>query len=160
MQTDRHDQICQIIDKSLAGATSQDQEQILRDHLRACAPCTEYLDASNRAIATLGGFSFDVDPGLDAKVLASLTQRAQELETKPVSRRHMAWVCLIAVLLTAAGSFTASRFGGLVSAVFHLQHAQWQFGLVAFWIVPSLCLCLLFVLLSVSHAGNEKGLSL
>jgi hypothetical protein len=93
-------------------------------------------------------------------VLASLTLRAQQLQTKPVNRGQMWWGCLVAVLLTAAGSLAASRFGGLVAPVFHVQQAHVRFGLVAFWVVPSLCLCLLFLLLSVVPARNEKGLSL
>jgi hypothetical protein len=132
MQTDRHDQICQIIDKSLAGATSQDQEQILRDHLRACAPCTEYLDASNRAIATLGGFSFDVDPGLDAKVLASLTQRSPPPVHSP-HRDSAVWFQLSSICSTRNGSSGWSPSGSsrlyvcaccLCSCRFHMQEMR------------------------------------
>jgi hypothetical protein len=80
MPADRHESICHIIDKSLAGGASVQEEQSLREHLLTCAPCGEYLAASNRAIAGLQGFSFDMDPELDRRVLASLAVRAQQLE--------------------------------------------------------------------------------
>ena len=91
MQVDRHQEIRHIIDRSLEGAASLQEEQALREHLLTCAPCQEYLNASHRAIAGLGGFSFEVNPELHGKVLAALTQRAQQLETKRVERRPMLW---------------------------------------------------------------------
>ena len=47
MQVDRHQRIRHIIDQSLAGAASSQEEQTLREHLLTCAQCKEYLDASN-----------------------------------------------------------------------------------------------------------------
>jgi hypothetical protein len=161
MQVDRHQEIRHIIDRSLEGAASLQEEQTLREHFLTCAPCQEYLNASHRAIAGLGGFSFEVNPELHEKVLAALTQRAQQLETKRVEQRPMLWSYLGAILLTVAGSLAAARFSGLAVAVFHLQSAPMHLGLLALWIVPSLCFCLLFPILHRLSAGwmNEKGLS-
>ena len=161
MQADRHQEIRHIIDRSLEGAASLQEEQTLREHFLTCAPCQEYLNASHRAIAGLGGFSFEVNPDLHGKVLAALTQRAQQLETKRAGQRPMLWSYLTALLLTLAGSLAAARFSGLAVAVFHLQPAAMHFGLLALWIVPSLCFCLLFPLLCRLSEGwiNEKGLS-
>ncbi|HEY5255004.1 MAG TPA: zf-HC2 domain-containing protein, partial [Acidobacteriaceae bacterium] len=64
MQTDGHESICRLIDKFLAGDISGPEEQLIRQHLDACSTCRQYLDASNRAIAGLGGFAFETDPGL------------------------------------------------------------------------------------------------
>ncbi|MGI8771667.1 MAG: hypothetical protein ACR2JE_09535 [Acidobacteriaceae bacterium] len=161
MQVDRHESICQIIDKSLVGGASVQELQSLREHLLTCAPCRDYQNVCNRAIAGLGDFSFEMDPGLDRKVLASLALRAQQLEAKRLHRQQLWWSCLIAVMLTVVGSFAASQFGGLAAGLFHVEPAQMQFGLTAFWIAPSLCVCLLFLLLPVSLTGgmNKKGLS-
>ena len=161
MQVDRHQEIRHIIDRSLEGTASLQEEQTLREHLLTCAPCQEYLVASHRAIAGLGGFSFEVNPDLHGKVLAALTQRAQQLETKRAERRPMLWSYLAALLLTAVGSLTAAQFSGFAVAVFHLQPATMHFGLLALWIVPSLCFCLLFPILYRLSEGwmNEKGLS-
>jgi len=64
-------------------------------------------------------------------------------------------------VLTVAGSFTAARFSGLAGAVFHLEPEPLHIGLLALWIVPSLCFCLLFPVLHRLSVGgmNEKGSS-
>jgi hypothetical protein len=162
MQIDRHHEIRHIIDRSLVGEASSQEEQALRGHLLTCAPCQEYLNASHRAIAGLAGFSFEVNPDLHSKVLAAVTQRAQQLETNRIEQRPMLWSYLAAALvLTVAGSLAAARFGRLAVAVFHLEPAPLHLGLIALWIVPSLCFCFLFPILHRLSVGwmNEKGLS-
>jgi hypothetical protein len=155
MQTDRHQMICHIIDKSLLGTASLEEEQTLREHLVVCTACNEYLAVSHRAIAGLGGFSFDVDPGLQQKVLASLARQESE---RQVPFLPVWWSRLIALVLTMAGSLAVSRLAGPAAPVLHVPAAQIQLGLVALWIVPSVCFFLLFLALSVSP--GKKGLSL
>jgi hypothetical protein len=156
MQTDRHQPICHLIDKSLVGAASLEEEQTLREHLLACTACNEYLAASHRAIAGLGGFSFEVDPGLEEKVLASLAR--QQSDSKQNHSMPVWWSRLAALVLTIAGSFAVSRLADRAAPVLHMQATQIQLGLAAFWIAPSVCFFLLFLVLSVSP--NKKGLSL
>jgi hypothetical protein len=158
MQVEGHEPIRHIIDKSLVGAASLQEEQTLRQHCLTCGPCQEYLNASHRAIASLGGFSFAVNPDLQGRVMASLTQRAQQLEG---GQSPMWWSYLAALILTVAGSSAASRFSRLAADVLHLEPAPLHFGVLALWIVPSLCFCLLFPILHRLAAGwmNEKGLS-
>jgi hypothetical protein len=69
---------------------------------------------------------------------------------------------LLALGLTVIGSFAASQLGSLAAVPFHLQPAQLHLGLATFWIAPSLCFCLLFLLLPVAPAlfNNKKGLSI
>jgi predicted anti-sigma-YlaC factor YlaD len=161
MQVDRHQEIRHIIDRSLVGAASSQEEQTLREHLPSCAACQGYLKASHQAIAGLEGFSFEVNPDLHGRVLSALTLRAQQLETTRVQQRPMLWSYLAALVLTVAGSFTAARFSGLAGAVFHIDPEPLHIGLLALWIVPSLCFCLLFPVLHRLSVGwtNEKGLS-
>lgn len=161
MQVDRHQEIRHIIDRSLVGAASSQEEQTLREHLLTCAACQEYLRASNQAIAGLGGFSFEVSPDLHGKVLAALTLRAEQLETNRIRQRPMLWSYLAAIVLTVAGSFAAARFSGVAGAVLHVEPEPLHIGLLALWIVPSLCFCLLFPVLHRLSVGwtNEKGLS-
>ena len=75
-QSDPHQDMRQIIDKSLMGEASPQEQQALRKHLLACAACQKYASDSRRAIVSLHGFSFAADPGLQAKVHASLALRA------------------------------------------------------------------------------------
>ena len=157
MNTDHHESFQHMIDESLAGGISAEREQSLREHLDTCAPCQEYRSASNRVIAGLGGFSFEVDPTLNARVLASLRLPAQQVQAAQPGRRRWALISLAAVLLTMGGSFVDLKFGSLIAAVFDIQRMQVRQGLLAFWIVPSLFVLLLFPLLPLlSKAGTRR----
>ncbi len=164
MQTEsaRHASFCALIDRSLAGVASPAEEKSLREHLAACAPCAEHLEATRRAIAGLEGFSFALGPAMDSKVHAAIALRAQQLETSRIRRRRMGWGGLLALVLTAVGSFAAAQLGGLAAPALHLDPAQMRFGLTAFWITPSVFFCLLLLLLPAFHArtGSRKGLPL
>ncbi len=162
MQTDRHQSICQLIDKSLAGDISAQEEQSLRQHLLACAACQQYLDASNRAIVGLGGFTFETDPNLPDKIFAALTLRAAQLETQQLSHRQLAWSYVAALVLTLAGSFAAMQLGDRFASAFSASQQQVQLGLIAIWIVPSVCFCLLLPTLPLMSKRrlHAKGLPL
>ncbi len=160
MPFDRHEPICQIIDKSLAGAATLAEERTLHEHLATCVPCSEYLETSQRAIAGLGGFSFDVDPELQEKVLAALARQPSRLRQN--HSLPLWWGRLAALMLTVVGSFATWRFASVIAAALHLEPAQIQLGVIWIWIAPSVCISLLFLLLPVSAASwiHEKGSSL
>jgi hypothetical protein len=157
MNIDYHDNFRHMIDESLAGGISAEREQSLREHLDTCAPCQEYLSASSRVIAGLCGFSFEVDPALNAKVLASLRRHAPLVQAAQPGRRRWALISVAAVVLTMAGSFIDLQFDGLIASVFDIQRTLVRQELLAFWIVPSLCVLLLFPLLPLlSKAGTHR----
>jgi hypothetical protein len=157
MNIDHHESFQHMIDESLAGGISVEREQSLREHLDTCAPCQEYLSASNRVIAGLGGFSFEVNPTLNARVLASLRRPAQRVQAAQPGSRRWTLISIAAVVLTMGGSFVDLQFGGLIASVFDIQRMQVRQGLLAFWIVPSLCFLLLFPLLPLlSKAGTHR----
>jgi hypothetical protein len=158
MKTDPHATIRDIIDKTLAGGASPEDEPSLREHLPTCAPCQEYLGAGSRVIDGLGGFSFDIDPGLEQKVLWSLSVRAQQLETAQFHRRRIVWSCGGALVLLVTGSFLALELGHLVAASLNLPLMQVQRLLLALWVLPSLCLSLLFPVLPLLSHGKERFL--
>ncbi|MGC1871575.1 MAG: hypothetical protein WA700_11505 [Acidobacteriaceae bacterium] len=162
MQTDNHESICHLIDKSLAGDISGQEEQSLRRHLLACSACQQYLDASKRAIAGLGEFAFETDPNLPDRIVAALAIRAAQLETQRLSHRKLAWSYVAALILTLAGSFAAIHLGDWFAIVFSATHQQVQLGLIALWIVPSVCFCLFLPTLPMMSKRwmHAKGLSL
>ena len=162
MQADPHDAMRHIIDKSLVGEASPQEQQSLREHLRACAQCETYANDGRRAIAGLSGFSFAsfaTDQGLQAKVHAALGARVQQLQAAQPSRRRIVQVSIAALLLTIVGSFGALHLGNPLAAALHLPVSQAQAGLFTFWIAPSWCFSLLLpVLLLVSaRSANRKG---
>lgn len=157
MNTDYHEDFQRMIDESLAGAISAERDRSLREHLDTCASCQEYLSASNRVIAGLSGFSFEVNPTLNARILAGIGLRAQQVRAAQPSRRRWALISLAAVVLTMGGSFVDLQFGRLIAAAFDIQRTHVQQGLLAFWIVPSLWVLLLFPLLPLlSKAGTHR----
>ena len=156
MPSDNHKLFQQLIDETLASGTPIEEDRFLCEHLDSCASCTEYLNFSSRAIASLAGFSFAVGPMLHEKVFASLNQRAQQLEATLLSQQRWALISVAALVLTMVGSFLDLQFGGLIASVFAIQRMQVRQGLLAFWIVPSLCVLLLFPLLPLlSKAGTH-----
>jgi anti-sigma factor RsiW len=162
MQADLHNEMRHIIDKSLVGEASDQEQQSLREHLHACAQCERYADDGRRAIAGFSGFSFApfaTDPGLQAKVHAALDLRMQQLQAAQPSRRRIVQVSVAALLLTLAGSFAALHMGNPLAAVLHLPLAQAQAGLLTFWIAPSWCFALLLpaLLLVSARSANGKG---
>jgi anti-sigma factor RsiW len=157
MQADRHDAMRQLIDKSLAGDASPQEQQSLREHLHVCEPCQKYADDGRRAIAGLSGFSFASDPGLQAKVNAALALRAQQLQATYPSRQRIVQVSLAALLLTILGSLGALRVGSPLAAVFHLQLGEAQAGVVTLWILPSLCFSLFLPVLLLLSARSAKA---
>ncbi len=156
-----HASVWLAIDKSLAGDASTAEETIIREHLQSCSECREYLALSQRAIASLKGFSFGRGPET-REVVAALMVRAQKSEATEDHRLQIWAGCLTAIALTVAGSFTASQVLRLLALILPLNATRIHFSLLAFWVVPSVCVCLLFLLLPMLSGGwlHKKGLSL
>ena len=161
MQADLHHAMRQLIDKSLAGEASPQEQHALGEHLRACAQCESYASHGRRAIAALSGFAFVPDPGSQEKIHAALALRAQQLQAaEPRTRMvRIIQITVAALALTIAGSFGAARLGNVLATLLHLPAAQAHTGLLTFWIAPSWCFALLLpVLLLVSaRSANRKG---
>ena len=147
-----HESFQRMVDESLAGAISPEKEQSLREHLSTCAPCREYLSASNRVISGLSGFSFEVNPALNAKVLSALRLEAQKVSSAQprrlkFMRRHIVevkvWAAFAgALLLSILGSALVYETATLLLP---FDSAQVRTGVFIFWLLPSFCatLCLL-----------------
>jgi anti-sigma factor RsiW len=162
MQTDLHETMRQIIDKSLVGEALPQEQQELRKHLLACAACQKYASDSRRAIVSLSGFSFAPSPGLTEKVHASLALRAQQLQDARPNRQRILQISLAALLLTIVGTSCAMQVGSPLAAALHLPLAQAQAGLFTFWIAPSWCFSLFLpvLLLLRARSTNAKGSAL
>jgi len=156
MNIDHHETFRRSIDKTLAGEVSLQEEKSLREHLQSCASCQNYLSAETRIIASLSGFSFEVDPGLATRVCASLQLRAQQLEARHPSQQQWLWCCLTALLLTVVGSFIDLQLGNVAATVLGVQPAHLRQELLIHWIVPSVCLLLLFLLMPTLLAPSTK----
>jgi len=155
MILDHHESFQHMIDQSLAGAISAEKEQSLREHLSTCVPCKEYLSASNRVIAGLSGFSFDVSPTLNSRVLAALRLQVQEgRAARKRDRRFMrqhtvslevwaafeVWTAFaVALSMSIVGSALVYQLAKYLTVPTHFDNAQVQAGVLIFWLLPSLC---------------------
>ena len=165
MNIDHHESFQRMIDESLAGAISAEKEQSLREHLSTCAPCKEYLSASNRVIAGLSGFSFEVNPTLNARVLVALKLQAQQVRAaQPGRRRFMrqhnvrfkVWAAFaVALSMSITGSVLVYQVAKRLAVPMHFDTAQVQAGVLVFWLLPSFCaaLCLL------AAPGENRGIA-
>jgi anti-sigma factor RsiW len=165
MILDPHERFQRMIDDSLAGAISAEKEHSLREHLATCAPCLEYLSASNRVIAGLSGFSFELTPTLNARVLAALKLQAQQgRAAQPGRRRFMrlhnvrfkVWAAFaVALSMSITGSILVYQVAKLLTVPMHFDTAQVQAGVFVFWLLPSFCaaLCLL------AAPGENRGIA-
>jgi anti-sigma factor RsiW len=165
MNIDHHDTFQRMIDESLAGVLSAEKEQSLREHLSTCATCREYLSASNRVIAGLSGFSFEVNPTLNARVLAALRLQAEKgrgilaRDTGTMRQRGLPfknWAAFaVALSMSFVGSGLVYQMAERLAVPMHFVTAQVQAGVLVFWLLPSLCaaLCLL------AAPGENRGIA-
>ena len=156
MSSDSHELFRNMIEEALLAGSSAPPQPRLNEHLQSCAQCREYLDTTTRAIASLGGFSFEVDPALQAKVSDAITLRAQQLAPAHFSANRLLTAWVLAIALTLAGSFFDLKFGALLASLFDLHHPQLHHDLLTFWIIPSLCLLFLFPLLPLLSGRKER----
>ena len=148
MRAERHEQFEQMIDRSLAGAGTPEEEISVEEHVGVCASCQEYLSASRRAVAGLHGFSFEAGPGLNAKVAAAIRLRAEQMET----RRRWMRLSVVALVLTVLGTVVDLWIGHWAAGIFDLRPMEVRQGLLALWIAPSFGLLLLFPMLPLLSA--------
>jgi anti-sigma factor RsiW len=160
MILERHESFQRMIDESLAGAISADKEQSLREHLATCALCKEYLGASNRVIASLNGFSFEVNPNLNANVLAALRQQTRQPSRRRILLRHHVPLRVLAAFagalsMSITGSVIVYQVAKLLTVPMQFDTAQVQAGVAVFWLLPSLCaaLCLF------AAPGENRGIA-
>ena len=155
MNMDHHESFRCMIDESLAGALSAEKEQSLREHLATCLSCQEYLSASNQVIAGLSGFSFEVNPALNARVIAAL-----KLHHTGTMRQHNVqikiWAAFaLALSVSFVGSALVYQMAKLLTVPMHFDTAQVQAGVLVFWLLPSVCSALWLL----AARGENRGIA-
>ena len=165
MKMDHHESFQRMIDESLAGVLSAEKEQSLREHLLTCATCNQYLSASNRVIAGLSGFAFEVNPTLNARVLAALMLQAEPVRKLPAHhsgtmRQHIVpfknWAAFaLALSMSFVGSALVYQMAIHLAVAMHFDHAPFQAVVVVFWLLPSFCAA--FCLLAAP--GENRGMA-
>ena len=155
MNIDFHEGFQRMVDESLAGTISAEKEQSLREHLSTCVTCQEYLSASNRVIAGLSGFSFEVNPALNARVLAAL-----KLHHTGTMRQHSVpfknWAAFaVALSMSIVGSALVYQVARVLTVPMHFGTVQVQAGVLVFWLLPSFCSALRLL----AARGEKRGIA-
>ena len=165
MKTEHHENFQRMIDESLAGVLSAGKQPSLREHLATCAACRQYLSASNRVIAGLSGFSFEVNPTLNDRVLAAL--RLQAEQGREILAHHSGrmpqhnvqfrnWAAFaVAVSMSFAGSALVYQMAKRLAVSMHFDTAQVQAGVLVFWLLPSFCAALRLL----AAPGGNRGIA-
>jgi anti-sigma factor RsiW len=152
--SERHVEFEGRIDRGLAGAGTAEEARLVEAHVASCAGCAAYAEASRRAVAGLKGFSFEAGLGLNAKVMAAVRARAEEME----ARRRWMKLSVVALVLTVLGTVVDLAVGHWAAGLLGLRPGEVQHGLMALWIAPSFGLLVLFPLLPwLSAKGYGKG---
>src|ERR1700761_3756551 len=111
MKMDPHERFKRMVDESLAGILSAEKEQTLREHLSACVSCQQYLNVTNRVLSGLSGFSFEVNPNLNARVLAALAPKAQQISKPPDRLQFLRHNLTVKIWAAFAVAFSMSVAG-------------------------------------------------
>ena len=163
MTTDVHALCRQRIDDALLAKRPPHEDPELRDHVQTCRLCEEYLDTSNRVIAGLDSFHFEVDPLLETRVAEALWLRVDALKRDatlqgdaPLERRRLVWAGVIALLFAGAGSLFDLRVGEMLASLLRLRPVEMRQDLLLFWVLPSLLPLMLFPLLPVLASRRER----
>jgi hypothetical protein len=165
MSIDEHERFQRMIDETLAGVLAAQSEHALRAHLSTCAGCKGYLRASKRVIAGLGGFSFEVTPTLNARVLAAVVAQAEPARQtlarhsgarRQRNRQWRTWGALaLAFALSYLGSELVYQVATRLAIPLQIDTARVQAGVLVFWLLPSICaaVCLL------AAPGEKRGIA-
>jgi hypothetical protein len=153
MNNDFHQRARILIDQARVAGISQEEESWLKNHTIGCTECRAYAETTARVIQGLGSFSFDIDPGLAARVQKAITLAAETAAVRRFARRRFLAGGMIALLLTFTGSLASWEVGGLVVA--HIQIAPWLWKTgVVLWSLPSLCVAFVLIFAWRYLAGN------
>jgi hypothetical protein len=115
------------------------------------------MDAQDdqRVVRALREISFEIDPGLNARVKAALVRRAEELAQARGRRRRMLTGLVLALLMTVSGSAAVWEAVVRIAGTGRIAPPVLAAGVVVFWMLPSLFATLL-LLTPRSLAGHPE----
>ena len=159
MQTDLHQSMRHLIDRSLAGELSSTEHHSLRDHLHDCAACQKYAEDSRRAIAAPRRIFLPGKPGPSGKSLRC--SRRAGAATRSRAAQPSAYRAHLHHRLSAHHHRLLRRIahGQSTRRCLSPGAREAQTGVLALWVLPSLCFSLFLpvVLLLSARSAKAKG---
>jgi hypothetical protein len=83
MQSSEHEGARRLADKSLVEGISADEQKWLGDHTNNCADCAEHMQLSAKIVRGFNAFSFELEPGANARMRDAVAKRAQGPDVAP-----------------------------------------------------------------------------
>src|SRR5205085_9316106 len=134
----------ELIDRSFVEEVSEDERQLIHDHIRDCDGCKRYVELTARTIRGLREFTFTSEPDSNAQVREILAHHTGTMRQHNV--QFKIWAAFaVALSLSFVGSALVYQVTKRLAVPMHLDTAQLQAGVLIFWLLPSFCaaLCLL-----------------
>lgn len=144
----------ELIDRSFVEEVSEDERQLIHDHIRDCDGCKRYVELTARTIRGLREFTFTGEPDSNARVREVLAHHTGTMRQHNV--QFKIWAAFaVALSMSFVGSALVYQMAKRLAVPMHFDTAQIQAGVLVFWLLPSLCsaLCLLVA------PGKRRGLA-
>ena len=144
----------ELIDRSFAEEVSEEERQVIHDHIRKCDGCKRYIELTARTIQGLREFTFVIEPDSNAKVREILAHHTGTMRQHNVQFKIWA-AFVVALSMSFVGSALAYQVAKLLAVPMHFNTTQIQAGVLVFWLLPSICaaLCLL------TAPGENRGIA-
>lgn len=155
MHFDNHEHWQREVDELLVTGESLEHNHVLAGHLDSCFLCREQHSQNTRIIQAWADLHLDVGPASSARVHAALKAWSAK-PVSPIFDRRWAYICALAITLTALGSWLDIRISDYLAVVFDMQGPQGRADMTRFWIGPALVLTLLFPALPWLSAKREQ----
>jgi predicted anti-sigma-YlaC factor YlaD len=156
MSQETHEQARKLIVLAGVEDLSGREQTWLRAHLHDCAACSDYAEATGRAVRAVRSQPLAADFALVRATQKRVRLRAAELR----QQQERIWlVCLsclsvgISTAVTTPLLWRAFEWVGLRAGV---SHWVWQAGFTYFWVVPALVVSLVLMARSVDLKDNGE----
>jgi hypothetical protein len=83
MQFSEHERAQHFADKALVEGISADEQRWLDEHTKNCAECAEHVQLSAKIVRGFNAFSFELDPGINARMQDAVAKRARVPDVVP-----------------------------------------------------------------------------
>ncbi len=144
----------ELIDRSFVEEVSEEERQLIDDHIRDCDGCKRYVELTARTIRGLREFTFVSEPDSNAQVREILAHHDGTMRQHNV--QFKIWAAFaVALSMSLVGSALVYQVAKRLAVPMHFDTAQVQAGVLVFWLLPSLCsaLCLL------TAPGENRGIA-
>jgi predicted anti-sigma-YlaC factor YlaD len=131
----------ELIDRSFVEEVSEDERQLIDDHIRDCDDCKRYVELTARTIRGLREFTFTSEADSTAQVREILAHHIEAQRQHNV--QFKGWAAFAAAFsMSIVGSALVYQVAKLLTVPMNFNTAQVRAGVLVFWLLPSFCAAL------------------